>query len=77
MNQEELENEIHKMMTSEYMEDIELGQLSRKCDEFIEINNGVFGDNDGEPLDEDGIKFVLKLLELKWKLANAVYEDDS
>lgn len=76
-SQEEIEIEIHNMLTSEFINDIELGFVSRKCDEFITESGKIFGDNDGEPLDADGIKFVLKLLELKWKLANAVYEENS
>ena len=76
MNQEQLETEIRHHMNTDFIEKEQLLIVESILDEMIGRIDNVFGDNDGEPLDEDGIKFITKLLELKWKLSNAVYEDD-
>ena len=76
MNQQQLENKLEEMVKSEFIEPNELGLVRVECNNFIEKVNDIFGYNDGEPLDQDGLKFVLEMLELKWKLTNAIYEDD-
>ncbi|KKN76219.1 hypothetical protein LCGC14_0372450 [marine sediment metagenome] len=75
MKQKQLEDALAKMEQSEFLKD-EFSIVDAKVDTFIREVNDFFGYNDGEPLDQDGIKFIITVLELKWKLANAIYEED-
>lgn len=76
MKQEEVEDKIVEMVESEFMKSNELTSLTNKIDIFIkDCNNNLFGYNDGEPLEEDGLQFVLELIKYKWMLANAIYEE--
>lgn len=63
------------MQTSAFFEKQQLELINIKVDVFIEKMNDEFGYNDGEPLDEDGIEFVIQLMKHKWWLANAVCEE--
>lgn len=63
------------MQKSEFLQDCHLFPLNKKTDDFINEMNDEFGYNDGEPLEADGIEFVIQLMKLKWMLANAVYEE--
>ena len=76
MKQEEVENKIVEMLQSEFLKSDEIDPLSDKIDAFIkDSNNNIFGYNDGEPLELDGLEFVLQLIKYKWMLANAIYEE--
>lgn len=75
MNQEQLEAKINAMQKSEFLQDYHQFILDKKTDDFIKEMNDEFGYNDGEPLEEDGIEFVIQLMKLKWMQANAVYEE--
>jgi len=63
------------MEKSEFLQDYHQFILDKKTDLFIMEMNDKFGYNDGEPLEADGIEFVIQLMKLKWMLANAVYEE--
>ena len=76
MNQEKLQNKLIEMKESGFMKPDEYSQVYSKIKEFIDSVGDLFGYNDGEPLDEDGIKFVLEVVELKWKLTNGIYDED-
>ena len=76
MNQSQIDEQLAELKNSGFFRDEEFKMIQSKCDYFINEINNELGDNDGEPLDEDGIQFITKLLELKWKLSNAVYEDE-
>lgn len=75
MKQETIESILDKMKGSEFLQEHQFLLLDSKSNEFIKQVNEIFGFNDGEPLDEDGIEFVMQLIRYKWFLANAVYEE--
>lgn len=75
MKQEELENKLTEMKKCEFLQSEQFNTLDSKTAFFIKEMNDVFGYNDGEPLDEDGIEFVIQLMKYKWMLANAVCEE--
>lgn len=70
---EQLETKLKDMLDSEFIGKEELLATESIIGETIGEINNVFGYNDGEPLDEDGIKFILEVIRLKWMIANAVY----
>ena len=74
MNQEQLGNKLNELKSTGFISEEQFLMIDRYTNELIKGLNDVFGYNDGEPLDQDGIKFVVEVLTLKWKLANAVYE---
>lgn len=76
MNQEQLEAKINVMQKSEFLQDYHQFILDKKMAVFIKEMNDEFGYNDGEPLEEDGIEFVVQFMKLSWMLANAVYEEE-
>ena len=75
MKQIDIEHAIIKMQTSEFIQKEQLTILNDKTDVFIKKMNDVFGYNDGEPLEEDGIEFVMQLMRYKWMLTNGVCEE--
>jgi len=75
MKQEEIENKLTEMEKCEFLKTSEFNSLDIKISFFIKEVNDIFGDNDGEPLEKDGIDFVIELMKYKWMLANAVYEE--
>lgn len=76
MNSLELASKIKQMLESEFLNKEEMTNVNEKVDAFIKDLNDDFGYNDGEPLEEDGIKFVVELITLKWKLVNAVVDEN-
>lgn len=75
MKQIDIEHAITKMQTSEFIQEDQLKILNEKTDAFIKEMNDEFGYNDGEPLEEDGIEFVMQLMRYKWMLTNGVCEE--
>ena len=75
MKEAEIENALTKMQTSEFLQEKQLDILNKKTDAFINEMNDAFGYNDGEPLEEDGIEFVMQLMRYKWMLANGVCQE--
>lgn len=76
MNQEQLEHKIQEMMSSEFLHNPEIINLEILIDKYVKEINDMFGYNDGEPLEEDGVEFVITLLKLKLYEANAIYEEN-
>lgn len=72
---EQLETKLKDMLDSEFIGKEELLATESIIGETIGEINNVFGYNDGEPLDEDGIKFILEVIRLKWMITNAVYDE--
>lgn len=75
MQQEQLENELSKLRKTEFIMISNFSMVDSFIDDFIRKVNDEFGYNDGEPLENDGIKFILKMIELKWKIANAIEDE--
>ena len=75
MKQIDIEHAITKMQTSEFIQEDQLKILNEKTDAFIKEMNDEFGYNDGEPLEEDGIEFVMQLMRYNWMLTNGVCEE--
>lgn len=75
MKQIDIEHAITKMQTSEFLQEDQLKILNEKTDVFIKEMNDAFGYNDGEPLEEDGLEFVMQLMRYKWMLVNGVCEE--
>ncbi len=71
-----IENKLTEMKKCEFLQSKQFNTLDSKTAFFIKEINDVFGYNDGEPLDEVGIEFVIQLMKYKWMLSNAVYEED-
>jgi len=76
MKLSELEDKYLELKSSEFLKSHEFNFLDTKITFFIKEVNDEFGYNDGEPLDEDGIKFITTLLEIKWKLGNNIFEEE-
>ncbi len=77
MKQSEIEDKVTEMLQSEFLKSDEIDLLADKIDTFIkDSNNNIFGYNDGEPLDAEGLEFVMELIRYKWMLANAIYEEE-
>lgn len=74
MKQEELQKKLDELKLSGFIPDENFLMVDRYANELIKGLNDVFGYNDGEPLEEDGIKFVLEVIKYKWWLTNAVCE---
>src|SRR3989304_3860659 len=62
MKQKDLDKKINHMLDSEFLQDEELNKLNNAINDWMKTLDDIFGDNDGEPLDEDGIKFVTDLI---------------
>ena len=63
--QKDLVAEINRMMKSEFLQKEHLDAIDSEIDKWITFLENLFGDNDGEPLEEDGIKFVTDLLKYR------------
>lgn len=74
MKREEIEQKIQELQDSEYLSSEDADKVMKEVDNFIKLLNDYFGYNDGEPLDEDGINFIIEYLLNKWKLVNNIYE---
>jgi len=75
MKQKDLDKKINHMLDSEFLQDEELNKLNNAINDWIKTLDDIFGDNDGEPLDEDGIKFVTDLLKYRLLEHNAVLQE--
>lgn len=67
MEQSLLDAKIKTMLESEYLKPDELKFVNFETTRFIKTLADFFGYNDGEPLDEDAVKYVITLLNLKMK----------
>lgn len=75
MKHDELVKKIAEMRHSEFLRPNEQKFIDKETEKFIKKINEFFGDNDGEPLDETGIKFVMDYLKLQMKLSLGVVDD--
>ena len=75
MKQKDLDKKINHMLDSEFLQDEELNKLNNAINDWMKTLDDIFGDNDGEPLDEDGIKFVTDLLKYRLMEHNVVLQE--
>jgi len=75
MKQKDLDKKINHMLDSEFLQDEEMNKLNNAINDWMKTLDDIFGDNDGEPLDEDGIKFVTDLLKYRLMEHNVVLQE--
>lgn len=69
MKHSELVKKSTEMRHSQFLKSHEMRFLDREVEDFIKKINDFFGYNDGEPLDEDGVKFVTDYLKLNMQIS--------
>lgn len=72
----EIKHKVNELFESEFMDSKEMTDLDHILLKFVKELQDFFGYNDGEPLDEDGIKFVIELFRLRMLESHGVYEDE-
>jgi len=75
MKQKDLDKKINHMLDSEFLKEEEMNKLNNAINDWMKTLDDIFGDNDGEPLDEDGIKFVTDLLKYRLMEHNVVLQE--
>lgn len=75
MNQKELVAEINRMMKSEFLQKKELTIIDLEMDKWINFLDNLFGDNDGEKLEEEGINYISTLFKYRLMDYFAVLQD--
>lgn len=72
---EQIEKKILELQNGEYLRSEELDFVKKEVDKIIKTFNDFFGYNDGEPLDIDGVEFIITYLKLKWYVTNAIVKE--
>ncbi len=76
LTEKQIVDKLTEMQKSMFFDEHEFRLIDSFSTEFIKNINEIFGDNDGEQLDECGIEHVLDFLKHKWMLTNGVVDDE-
>jgi len=76
MNQNVLEAEIKHMIETQFFPEDQMAFITTiLIPDTIEKIRDEFGYNDGEPLDQDGIDFIVEIFKLNLYLTHTIFEE--